>query len=248
MQFWIECEKHKTSTGPLSLQIAESIIRKYIGDDAEMPVNLTSNLEESALTSWFQHKKKSTPISFLAQQKHIYDLMKFDPYPRFIRSEHYRKLVQMNIAQKTVSESDISRVFQKRPECEDKKRHKKSAFQILRNAVHIPSSAKKERRLSTDRLLSTNNDRDAKCFVHFSDGKNIVVRLQTDLLVSEILEDLGKRFGLERDQVDWVMVGETHESPLSMDENSTALKDKHIRAEMRVTFRLGKGHLFFKFC
>ena len=238
LQFWIECERYKTA-GPSRLQIAESIIRKYIGDDAEMPVNLTSALEESALTSWYQHKKNGSLICFHAQQKHIYDLMKFDPYPRFIRSEHYRKLVQMNITQKTVSESDISRVFQKRPDGDEKKRTKKSAFQIIRNAVHIPSSAKKERRLSTDRILSTNGDREAKCFVHFSDGKNIVVRLQPDMLVSEVFEDLRKRFGMEREQVEWVMVGETHDIPLSMEANSTVLRDKHIRAEMRVTFRLG---------
>ena len=174
--------------------------------------------------------------------------MKFDSYPRFIRSEHYRKLVQMNISNKTVTEEDISRAFQRRPDSrvDEKKGTKKSAFQILRNAVHIPSSVRKDRRLSSDGILmwesknvpSTSVSAEPKCYVHFNDGRNIAVRLHSHMTVHELLEDIAKRFDIGMSNVDWLLVGENRERPLVMEENCGMLRDKHIRAEIRVTFRL----------
>ena len=101
LQFWIECERYRQSAMRDRNDLSDTIIRKFIGVNAEMSVNLPSNLEEDALAS----QLSSEIPSFEAQQRHIYELMKFDSYPRFIKSEHYRKLVQMNITQKTVSQT-----------------------------------------------------------------------------------------------------------------------------------------------
>jgi hypothetical protein len=237
--------------------LSDTIIRKFIGVNAEMSVNLPSNLEEDALAS----QLSSEIPSFEAQQRHIYELMKFDSYPRFIKSEHYRKLVQMNITQKTVSQTDISRTFEKRPDCyQEKKRQKKSAFKILRSAIPKPAK-RRDRRLSNEFLLAEKSKfsltpvvNESKfsltpgmsediCYVHFSDGKNIVVRLQSTSTVLELLSDLSKRFQIEMSNVDWLLVGTNQEKPMNMDENCFVLKNKHIRAELRVTFRLDLQHM-----
>ena len=253
LQFWIDCENYHNCSRVDRARMADSIIRKYIGEDAEMSVNLPSQLLEEALKSRARFSKEKVAPNFNLQQRHIYDLMKFDSYPRFIRSEHYRKLVQMNITQKTVTEADISRAFEKRPNhgsLDQKKRAKKSAFQILRNAVHIPTSVRKERRLSSEGLLLLQNRlttsptvHEPKCFVHFSDGKNIVVRLHINMTVFELLSDLAQRFQITMNNVDWMLVGEKRETPMIMSENCLVLKDKHIRAEVRVTFRLDIVHI-----
>jgi len=253
LQFWIDCENYHNCAHADRARMADSIIRKYIGEDAEMSVNLPSHLLEKALASRARFSKEKLPPNFYEQQRHIYDLMKFDSYPRFIRSEHYRKLVQMNITQKSVTEIDISRAFEKRPDSrfDDKKRAKKSAFQILRNAVHIPQSVRKERRLSTERLLdlqdrlsaSPTGQGEPKCFVHFNDGKNIVVGLKGTKTVHELLNDLATRFQISMNTIEWNLVGEYLEKPLIMTENCLVLKDKHIRAEVRVTFRLDLVHM-----
>ena len=249
LQFWVDCENYQNCSKVDHTRMADSIIRKYIGEDAEMSVNLPSHLLENALKSRVRFSREKVAPNFNLQQRHIYDLMKFDSYPRFIRSEHYRKLVQMNITQKTVTEADISRAFEKRPD-HRQKRPKKSAFQILKNAVHIPTSVRKERRLSSEGLLQFQNRlttsptvHESKCFVHFSDGKNIVCRLHIHLTVFALLSDLAQRFEITMNNVDWMLVGEKRETPMIMSENCLILKDKHIRAEVRVTFRLDIVHL-----
>ena len=91
LQFWIDCEVFKNALGEEERRrIAFNLVKKYIGDSAEIPVNLPHKLESSVkmCSSWHRD-------SFRLQQNHIYDLMRRDSYPRFIKSEQYRRLVQL---------------------------------------------------------------------------------------------------------------------------------------------------------
>ena len=76
--------------------------------------------------------------SFEAHQKHIYDVMKFDSYPRFIRSEHYRRLVQLELTNNFVTEHDITNAYKKGgpSETQEDKKKKKTAFKLLKSAVN----------------------------------------------------------------------------------------------------------------
>ena len=60
----------------------------------------------------------------MADQKHIYDLMKFNSYPRFIRSEHYRLLVQMELTNNYVTENDVSQAYKKGFDTQEDKKEK----------------------------------------------------------------------------------------------------------------------------
>ena len=77
-------------------------------------------------------------FSFEAHQKHIYDVMKFDSYPRFIRSEHYRRLVQLELTNNFVTEHDITNAYKKGgpTDTQEDKKKKKTAFKLLKNAVN----------------------------------------------------------------------------------------------------------------
>ena len=50
LQFWIDCENFRKASENHA-RLIEDIIRKYVGQDAEMSVNLPSRLEESALAN-----------------------------------------------------------------------------------------------------------------------------------------------------------------------------------------------------
>ena len=67
-------ENHDVEITPHVIEIIE----RFIGPDAETPVNLPDHLTQSALTQ----KLTPTKTSFSAQKDAIYDLMKFDSYPR----------------------------------------------------------------------------------------------------------------------------------------------------------------------
>jgi len=92
----------------------------------------------------------------MAHQKHIYDLMKFDSYPRFIRSEHYRRLVEMELTNNYVTENDVTQAYKKGFDTQEDKKRKKSAFKLLKNAVNpIVSIKYSEVHLSEDHLART---------------------------------------------------------------------------------------------
>ena len=64
--------------------------------------------------------------------------MKFDSYPRFIRSEHYRRLVQLELTNNFVTEHDITNAYKKGgpTDTQEDKKKKKTAFKLLKNAVN----------------------------------------------------------------------------------------------------------------
>ena len=64
--------------------------------------------------------------------------MKFDSYPRFIRSEHYRRLVQLELTNNFVTEHDITNAYKKGPnsDTQEDKKKKKTAFKLLKSAVN----------------------------------------------------------------------------------------------------------------
>lgn len=85
---------------------------------------------------WTSNQLLKDFFSFMAHQKHIYDLMKFDSYPRFIRSEHYRRLVEMELTNNYVTENDVTQAYKKGFDTQEDKKRKKSAFKLLKNAVN----------------------------------------------------------------------------------------------------------------
>ena len=54
------------------------IIDRFIGGEADTPVNLPDHLTQSGMTQ----RDTPSPKSFVPQKEAIYNLMKFDSYPR----------------------------------------------------------------------------------------------------------------------------------------------------------------------
>lgn len=69
---------------------ARKIFSKYLSDDATDPVNVDSkarNLTQQLLDS-------ADPNLFVEAQKQIFDLMKYDCFPRFVKSDEYKKYIK----------------------------------------------------------------------------------------------------------------------------------------------------------
>merc|ERR1711892_461906 len=173
IQFWIDCEnfrKQKAGHAGDCARLIDDIIRKYVGQAAEMSVNLPSRLEESALAN-----RQAVKPTFEAHQKHIYELMKFDSYPRFIRSEHYRRLVQLELTNNFVTEHDITSAYKKgggggQSETQEDKKKKKTAFKLLKSAVNQIRHRRLSGEMKNKKISVATAD--PTCYIHFSDGKN----------------------------------------------------------------------------
>lgn len=89
--FWTACERmRQTADEAERAGMAKIIYNKHLAGTALEPVNVDSqarNLSEERLQS-------GDANIFAAAQKQIFNLMKFDSYPRFIRSDLYRTCVE----------------------------------------------------------------------------------------------------------------------------------------------------------
>ncbi|KAI8129455.1 Regulator of G-protein signaling loco [Lucilia cuprina] len=88
--FWTSCERYRNTESLSERQAqAKQIFQKYLANGCREPVNLdsqTRNLSEDML-------KNAESNLFVAAQKQIFHLMKFDSYQRFIRSDLYKNCV-----------------------------------------------------------------------------------------------------------------------------------------------------------
>uniref|UniRef100_A0A1A9WJ25 RGS domain-containing protein n=1 Tax=Glossina brevipalpis TaxID=37001 RepID=A0A1A9WJ25_9MUSC len=89
--FWISCEHYRNVENESErVEQAKNIFYKHLANGSSEPVNVDSqarNLSEVALNS-------AQRDIFVPAQKQIFNLMKFDSYPRFIRSNLYRSCLQ----------------------------------------------------------------------------------------------------------------------------------------------------------
>lgn len=85
--FWTACERYKQMEDVSDrYQEAQNIFQRHLESGAPEPVNIDSKATSKTLE---QLKMANTDL-FEAAQKQIFNLMKFDSYARFIKSEIYK--------------------------------------------------------------------------------------------------------------------------------------------------------------
>lgn len=89
--FWTACERYRqTESEEERISLARQLYAKHLSNSSSDPVNVDSqarNLSEEKLAS-------GAIDIFAAAQKQIFNLMKFDSYQRFIRSDLYKSCVE----------------------------------------------------------------------------------------------------------------------------------------------------------
>ena len=90
--FWCKCEKYRLSTD-LAEQgaLAKEIVERHLDAGALEPVNVDSIARNCAqdLLPMEDEEQVLDKNMFVAAQKQIYNLMKFDSYGRFLKSDLY---------------------------------------------------------------------------------------------------------------------------------------------------------------
>lgn len=92
--FWIACENFRNLTDFEQLKIeAENIFHSHLDVDAPMPVNIDS----CAVKDAEEQLQSPNCDMFHLQQQQVYTLMKFDCYPRFLKSDVYRQSLEADL-------------------------------------------------------------------------------------------------------------------------------------------------------
>ncbi|UYV78675.1 RGS9 [Cordylochernes scorpioides] len=87
--FWRAVQELKRAGGPLDGRVRD-IHEQFLEPGAPFEVNLDSRTLEHTLEAI----KKPSRYAFEQAQQHVFQLMKSDTYPRFLRSDHYRGLCE----------------------------------------------------------------------------------------------------------------------------------------------------------
>merc|ERR1712142_833664 len=90
--FWCICEKYRmTSSLGERHRIAREIVERHLDTGAPEPVNIDSIARSCAqqILSMTDQTEDLDRDMFVAPQKQIYNLMKFDSYGRFLKSDLY---------------------------------------------------------------------------------------------------------------------------------------------------------------
>ena len=75
-------------------------------------------------------------------------------------------------------------------------------------------------------------------FKKFSDGGSTTIALKSGTTARNILNGVATRRGLSTGCIDWLLLNEgSNMDSLSLDADSMCLAGRHIRGELRVTFR-----------
>ncbi|KAJ8390445.1 hypothetical protein AAFF_G00103800 [Aldrovandia affinis] len=90
MEFWLTCEEYKKikSSNKLNAK-AKKIYEQYIQAEAPKEINIDHHTRETIK----RNVMSPTTICFDEAQKIVYGLMERDSYPRFLRSDIYRSLL-----------------------------------------------------------------------------------------------------------------------------------------------------------
>ncbi|XP_046749277.1 regulator of G-protein signaling loco isoform X3 [Diprion similis] len=104
--FWAACERYKdTEDASSRRRLAWQIYQRHLSSTASEPVNVDSH----AAGQITQDLLDEAPAAlFLQAQKQVFNLMKFDSYPRFLRSELYRTCMEAGSSVVRTQDCDLS--------------------------------------------------------------------------------------------------------------------------------------------
>ena len=95
--FWSACERYRQLTSVAERRLAANeIVGRHLSSGAPDPVNVDSVARHSA----HEALDRADPGLFATAQKQIYNLMKFDSFSRFLKSDLYKESIMAEMAGK----------------------------------------------------------------------------------------------------------------------------------------------------
>ena len=88
IMFWRQCQFYKSMAGDRR-RMAYVIYNEYIDESAPSQVNIDAETRSDIGRLMAVYDRQPPADLFAAAQKHVYDLMKRDPYPRFLVSRYF---------------------------------------------------------------------------------------------------------------------------------------------------------------
>ncbi|XP_074114685.1 regulator of G protein signaling family member locomotion defects isoform X2 [Cotesia typhae] len=104
--FWAACERYKNTEDTSNRRtLAWKIYERHLSATAGEPVNVDSHAAGQITQELINYAPADL---FLQAQKQVFNLMKFDSYPRFLRSDLYRNCLETGSSVVSTEDCDLS--------------------------------------------------------------------------------------------------------------------------------------------
>uniref|UniRef100_A0A8C2E9G6 Regulator of G protein signaling 14a n=1 Tax=Cyprinus carpio TaxID=7962 RepID=A0A8C2E9G6_CYPCA len=228
--FWLACEKFRKIPVHQTEQLkkeASSIYNTFLSSDATSPINIDDRVR-------VEEKDVQNPHPDIFQK--IFKLMKFDSYSRFVRSQLYQSCMLANVEGRPLPGLD-SRVNLQGMMGKDKRKEKRGSwgdqYYIMPYQYQIISYLL----LQVEKLVARSADGrvDKYCCVFLPDGTASLTPARPGVTIRNMLTGLCEKRGLPLKDIIIYLHGKD-KKPLSLDQDSSVLKDQQMFLELRVTF------------
>ncbi|KZC06006.1 PREDICTED: regulator of G-protein signaling loco [Dufourea novaeangliae] len=104
--FWAACERYKDTKDVITrCKMAGQIYQRHLSNTAAEPVNVDSH---AAGQITLELLNEAPADLFLQAQKQVFNLMKFDSYPRFLRSDLYHRCIETGCSVVGTEDCDLN--------------------------------------------------------------------------------------------------------------------------------------------
>ncbi|KAF0773017.1 regulator of G-protein signaling loco [Aphis craccivora] len=235
LYFWTACERyHSTIDQELRCAIARDIYAKHLACDAIEPVNVDS--KASNLT--IEQIEEADPNLFLQAQKQVFNLMKFDSYPRFVKSDLYKMCLVEQIADHIPFSEQDTTTF-KSAECSSKKINDvEETTNTSTIDYHVNTGSRRKSLLSWRRQSTVQPPlTSGLCRVTLPDQSSTVLHVTPDITVQVLIQRLFDKRGYPYKHFK-VKIQSNNEQIIDLNGSSCVLDGLDVKVEPRIWFRL----------
>ncbi|XP_047985746.1 LOW QUALITY PROTEIN: regulator of G-protein signaling loco [Leguminivora glycinivorella] len=249
IRFWWSCEQYAAAPESGRAALAQEIWSRHLGDKAPEPVNVDAAARRA--TELRMHQTPAPQDLFQQAQKQIFNVMKFDSYPRFLRSGVHAECARADL--RGLPAPYAPRATQPDPptptKCFDVEQLKKSASNaserrrsggsILPWRLRAGSRDRAPEAPITDLVKSNMSGQCSLCRVVLPDGASSVVGVDASLTVRRLVERLLQRLNLPCPNYDVIVRDDQGEcSTIDPSQPSTVLSGREAVVERRCVVRV----------
>ncbi|XP_041983234.1 regulator of G-protein signaling loco [Aricia agestis] len=255
IRFWRSCEQYRQADGAARRELAAKIWERHLADRAPEPVNVDAAARRAAEPA--DHVEPPADL-FIQAQKQIFNVMKFDSYPRFLRSGVHAECARADLRGQpppyAPQDSDASKLKKSASNVSERRRSGGASLLPWRSraasrdraanpapgtapAPAPPAPAQPEPQV-TDVVMSG-----ALCRVVLPDGATSVVGVSAALPVGRLVERLLARRRLAARAYDVLLADAAPGEPRAVPPTapSSALGGRTAAVERRAVLRLQLG-------
>ncbi|KAM3958910.1 regulator of G protein signaling family member locomotion defects [Aphomia sociella] len=256
IRFWWSCEQFSATEDPEKRSaLANEIWQRHLAEGASEPVNVDAAARRAAALRLYQ--EPSPPDLFQQAQKQIFNVMKFDSYPRFLRSAEHADCARADLRGQPLPYSAPSgpcaspggssapAAKLKKSASNASERRRSGGASLLPWKLRAPSRERAAETPTeppiTDVVKSSQiaPGQCSLCRVVLPDGATSVVGVEESVTVKKLVDKLLQRRNLTCNIYDVLLKTEGNQgSPVELSAPSLVLGGREALVERRVLVRL----------